>query len=158
MGIHRKFSSRREYYSTNRCWLKYPRKVQQEVQGTSERTHVFESIPEKSLTIASGATTIGSVGAHPMILLSKTNSYEISQKEKVYLSLYPKKTFEYSLGGYSHRERWACTRRNFILQRKEGKRKLVKWNYSHREGMHIIQGWATRRFQNWNSQTRLKWL
>jgi hypothetical protein len=52
---------------------------------------VFESIPEKSLTIASGATTIGSVGAHPTILLSKTNSYEISQKEKVYLSLYPKK-------------------------------------------------------------------
>jgi hypothetical protein len=25
------------------------------------------------------------------MLLSKTNSYEISQKEKVYLSLYPKK-------------------------------------------------------------------
>jgi hypothetical protein len=50
------------------------------------------------------------------MLLSKTNSYKIPQKEKSILEPIPEKTFEYSLGGYTHRERWARTRRNFIFQ------------------------------------------
>jgi hypothetical protein len=65
MGIHKKFSNSREYYSTNRCRSKYPTNIQQEMQGTSEGTLGFESTPEN--------------------------------------------IFDYSLGGYYHRERWART-------------------------------------------------
>jgi hypothetical protein len=39
--------------------------IQREIQGTSEGKLIFESIPKKLSTIASGATTIGSVGRTP---------------------------------------------------------------------------------------------
>jgi hypothetical protein len=66
----------------------------------------------------------------------------------IYLSLYSKHIFNYRLGGYSHRERWPRTRRNFYMHKesKEGERRLGKHNYSHWEGIYINQGWTTRRF------------
>jgi hypothetical protein len=42
----------------------------------------------------------------------------------------------------------------FFKERKEGERKLVQWNYSHREGMHISQGWTTRRISELKQSNR----
>jgi hypothetical protein len=63
----------------------------------------------------------------------------------IYLSLYSKQVFDYSLGGYSHRERWPRTWRYLYMYKesKEGERRLGHRHYSHREGVHINQGWIT---------------
>jgi hypothetical protein len=47
---------------------------------------------------------------------------EESVKKTHFLSLYPK-IFDYSLGGYYHRERWARTRRNFYVHERVKKAK-----------------------------------
>jgi hypothetical protein len=71
---------------------------------------------------------------------------EASRKKTYFLSLYPK-IFDYSLGGYYHRERWARTRRyyqiSYYLMIKEGTIYLNLYSkqvfdyslggYSHRE-------------------------
>jgi hypothetical protein len=74
----------------------------------------------------------------------------------MYLSLYSKKYFfDYSLGGYSHRERWARTRR--YLSTNTGARKVreetVKRHYSHRERV-FIKSWLYN--PNIFSQIRLR--
>jgi hypothetical protein len=50
--------------------------------------------------------------------ISKLRYFELKYDELYYLlSLYSKKSFfDYSLGGYSHRERWACTRRYSLVK------------------------------------------
>jgi hypothetical protein len=64
------------------------------------------------------------------------------KEEMIYLSLYSKQIFDYSLGGYSHRKRWPCTRRYFSMHKesKEGERRLGQQRYSPREGVYINQG------------------
>jgi hypothetical protein len=59
--------------------------------------------------------------------LRKTNSYEISQKQKVYLSLYPKNLSSIASGAtpIGSTER-APDEISFFKERKEGERKLVK--------------------------------
>jgi hypothetical protein len=65
----------------------------------------------KHSTIASGATTIGSAESAPDDIIIKLFQVEIWRWGTLYLSLYSKNNFfYYSLGGYSHRERWARTR------------------------------------------------
>jgi hypothetical protein len=75
-----------------------------------------------------------------------TKDTEESRKKAHFLSLYPK-IFDYSLGGYYHRERWPCTRRyyqiSYYLMIKEGTIYLSLYlkqvfdyslgGYSHRE-------------------------
>jgi hypothetical protein len=61
------------------------------------------------------------------MLLSKTNSYDISQKEKVYLSLYPKKLSSIASGATPIGSAGRTPDENlFFKERKEGERKLVK--------------------------------
>jgi hypothetical protein len=64
------------------------------------------------------------------------------------LSLYSKHVFDYSLEGYSHRERWPRTRRYFYMHKesKEGERRFEQRHYYHREGVYINQGWINRIF------------
>jgi hypothetical protein len=67
---------------------------------------------QKYSAIASGATTIGSTERAPDDIIIKLFRIAGQRLSTLYLSLYSKKEFfDYSLGGYSHRERWACTRR-----------------------------------------------
>jgi hypothetical protein len=44
--------------------------------------------------------------------------YVMDERRKIYLSLYSKHVFDYSLGGYSHREHWSRTRQIFKIPRK----------------------------------------
>jgi hypothetical protein len=65
---------------------------------------ILESIKGcKHPLIASGATTLGSARRAPDEIITKISSYSI-------LEPILEKTFNYSLGGYSHREHWSCTR------------------------------------------------
>jgi hypothetical protein len=75
-----------------------------------------------------------------MILSNKLLSDD--QRREIYLSLYSKQVFDYSLGGYSHQERWPCTRRYLYMYKesKEGERRFGQHHYSHREGVYINQG------------------
>jgi hypothetical protein len=70
-------------------------------------------------------------------------SYYLMIKEgTIYLSIYSKQVFNYSLRGYSHRESWPRTRRYLYMYKesKEGERRLGQRHYSHREGVYINQG------------------
>jgi hypothetical protein len=73
------------------------------------------------------------------------------------LRLYSKKDFfDYSLGGYLHRERWARTRRCSIMN-KWRRTSFRKNNYYHREE-DFYWSWLSKPeyFVGWNSQTRLR--
>jgi hypothetical protein len=61
----------------------------------------------------------------------------------VYLSQYLKNIFfDYSLGGYSHRERWPRTRRNSYEHKgsREGEKKTWTSSLLPSEGVYINQG------------------
>jgi hypothetical protein len=62
--------------------------MQREIQGSSEGTLIFETIPEKIL------------GAHPTMLLGKTSSCmkDVRKNKRVYLSLYPKRLLSIASG------------------------------------------------------------
>jgi hypothetical protein len=66
----------------------------------------------------------------------------------IYLSLYLKHVFDYSLGGYSHRERWSRTRRNFYTHKRVKKANEDLESVITPIGREYIlnQGWTTRRF------------
>jgi hypothetical protein len=70
---------------------------------------------QKYSTIASGATTIGSTERAPDNIIIKYFELEIISGHNIFEPILEKEFFDYSLGGYSHRERWACTWRCFIM-------------------------------------------
>jgi hypothetical protein len=57
-------------------------------------------------------------------------------------------SFDYSLGGYSHRERWPRTRRNlYTLERvKKAKEDLESAITTFGREYILNRGWTTRRF------------
>jgi hypothetical protein len=92
-------------------------------------------------TIASGATTIGSAQHAPNEVIAKLFRVEVWGWSTLYLSLYSKKVlFDYSFGGYSHRERWARTRWCLLTSTGAWKAKeyeMKHW-YSHREWVFMV--------------------
>jgi hypothetical protein len=116
MATHRKFSNNLECYSTHRCWSRYPTNIKCKIQGTIEGKLVFESIPKISSTIASGDTTIGSAGRAPDDIIEQNKQLQERCKDFFLLEPILETFFHYSLGGYSHRERWSRTRQNFRFQ------------------------------------------
>jgi hypothetical protein len=95
---------------------------------------ILETISEKHSTIAWGLLPSGALSAPPKILLS--NYFELKYKDGAYyIWAYTRKIiFDYSLGGYFHRERWARTRWCLFMSRsKEGEERIHIWHYSHRE-------------------------
>jgi hypothetical protein len=72
----------------------------------------------------------------------------------IFLSLYPK-NFGYSLGGYSHRECWARTRRCFswIMEQKRCK-EISKASLLPSGGSFINQGWITQIFGTLNQSNK----
>jgi hypothetical protein len=99
--------------------------------------------------IASGPTPIGIAGRTPDEIETRRR-----EKKTIFLSLYSK-IFDYSLGGYSHREHWSCTRwrwnilttywvNHWLHCLKYQRRNLLF--HSHREG--FVTNWrkTTQRF------------
>jgi hypothetical protein len=86
------------------------------------------------------------------------------KKKNKLLSLYSKQ-FDYSLGGYSHRERWSCTRWSWKYQL-HNKNKISTSSamiknpmmnstiHSHREGFATSWRRQLKDFRHWNSQTK----
>jgi hypothetical protein len=109
----------------------------------------------KHSTIASRATTIGSAERAPDNIIIKLFQVEVWWWSTLYLSLYSKKLFDYSLRGYSHRERWARTRQCLFANTgaRKAKEYLMKRHYSHQEWV-FIKSWLYN--LNIFSQIRLR--
>jgi hypothetical protein len=67
----------------------------------------LKSIPEKYSTLASGATTIGSAERAPDdIIIKKNSKLKVTGGYNILEPILEKRIFfDYSLGGYYHRER-----------------------------------------------------
>jgi hypothetical protein len=79
------------------------RKIYSVSKKKSRAKEMFESIKGcKHPIIASGVTPIGSAGRSP-------DKIKARSKDNIFEPIL-KKTFDYSLGGYSHREHWSSTR------------------------------------------------
>jgi hypothetical protein len=103
--------------------------------------------PKKSLTIASGATTIGSTGRAPDDIIEQNKQLRERCKDFFYLSLYSKHFLTIASGATTIGSAGRAPDKFFDSKNnKEGERKLVYWCYYHREGIHISQSWITRRF------------
>jgi hypothetical protein len=76
---------------------------------------IFEVYTRKYSTIASGATTIGSAERAPNDIIIKSFDFVTKSRHNIFEPILEIKNFDYSLGGYSHRERWARTRRCFLM-------------------------------------------
>jgi hypothetical protein len=92
---------------------KYKREKKNLVNSTKKSCtkEIFESIIGcKHPLIASGATPIESASRAPDEI--NTRITKLDRRDDSMFEPILEKTFDYSLGGYSHRERWSRTRQN----------------------------------------------
>jgi hypothetical protein len=103
----------------------------------------------KYSTIASGATTIGSAEHAPDdIIIAKLWFDEMKSRHNVFERILEISFFNYSLGGYSHQERWARTRWCFLwVMESTQKTKEDLGSVITTIGREFFnQGWITRIF------------
>jgi hypothetical protein len=173
-------SSQRVTISTMSC---IPRKVDKTI---SPRKYLRLWLFPRKPSIASGATSIESVDHIPDEKKRKEKKFFCriwrceESKEQIFLSLYSKKFFDYSLGGYSHRERWSRTQWKLQIMRVMEqaleyitKYLVKKWtsdicyllSYTHREGFLTSQGFCNPKildikivnqgYSDWNYDSRV---
>jgi hypothetical protein len=69
------------------------------------------------------------------------------KNKKVYLSLYSNFFLDYSLRGYSHRERWSRTDKVSVSKNnKEGEENMFMDVTPIGRGFILVKSWTTRRF------------
>jgi hypothetical protein len=100
----------------------------------------FGVYTRKYSTIASGATTIGSAERALDDFIELCYDPMTWKMAHCIWAYTRNKFFDYSLGGYSHRKRWARTRRCFITNNGgKGAKRLWGYHYYHRERVLLIK-------------------
>jgi hypothetical protein len=110
-----------------------------------------------------GATTIGSASRAPDEM--NTRIMKLGRQEDSIFEPIVKKTFDYSLGVYYHREHWSCTRwrwetsitdrNNHRLHCQQYQLKWYHYFTTIRRDLQLIEKQLDD-FRHWNSQTRLR--
>jgi hypothetical protein len=119
----------------------------------------------KRIQVKGNCWVYGRLQKNPTFFVYASRNEEIQDKQQEFLSLYPI-FFDYSLGGYSHRERWSRTRWNEVINyasKEKNYRAYIGANYrlpyqtiniwhcyalihSHREGFASSRARTTQRF------------
>jgi hypothetical protein len=78
-------------------------------EGSEKNNTFFESIPKNIRLYPRGLLPSGALSTHPMILSNKATIWWNKSRYNVFKPILEIRFFDYSLRGYSHRERWART-------------------------------------------------